>query len=426
MGACLVKEIATDVLVCGGGCAGLCAALASARNGAQTLLVERAGFAGGIITAVGLPYFDGIAHKRDRKIVVGGIPLELLVRSGVCQAGDSTVLKINPTIRNIERFKLLADQLLKAEAPRLDVLYHTVVCEVETDADRIRHVLVANKDGLVRIAAREVIDCTGDGDVAAWSGAPVEKTQPLQPLTLHFRIGNVKKTPDMAKQCRAELEAAHAAGELKSYYGPGLMFMFAPNDLYLHAIRVPGDASDAADLTRCEMQGRADAWVMFERWKANVPGFEDAFFNMAAPYIGVRETRRIVGRHVLHEDEILAGKKFEDAIATGCWYLDIHPQEPTSGSAWHEEPLFPDPYDISYRTLQPQKLNNLLVAGRCHSATAKAASSSRVTCTAMALGQAAGTAAAMALETKRATGELPGVEVRRRLESQHAGPYFSA
>jgi len=201
------------------------------------------------------------------------------------------------------------------------------------------------------------------------------------------------------------------------------MFMYAPNDLYLHAVRVPGDASDAADLTRCEMQGRADAWLMFERWKANVPGFEDSFFNMASPYIGVRETRRLVGRHVLTESDCLEGRKFEDAVATGCWYLDVHPQDVTKNSAWHEEPKFPEPYDISYQTLQPKTLNNLLVAGRCHSATAKAAGSSRVTVTAMALGQAAGLAAALAVEGKGSTGELSGVLVRRRLESQHAGPW---
>lgn len=419
------RELKTDVLVCGGGCAGLSAALAAARNGAETLLVERAGFAGGIITAVGLPYFDGIAHKRDNRILLGGIPLELLVRSGVCKASDATVVKYNPTIGNIERFKLLADELLKAEAPRLRVLYHTLVCDVTAGNDRIREVVVANKDGLVRIAAREVIDCTGDGDVAAWSGAPVVKTEPLQPLTLHFRIGNVKKTPDMHKLCKAQLAAAHAAGDLPYYYGPGLMFMFAPNDLYLHVIRVPGDASDAADLTRCEMQARADAWTIFERWKANVPGFEDAYFNASAPYIGVRETRRIVGRHVLSEDDILAGRKFDDAVATGCWYIDVHPNDVSEGSAWHKEPPFPDPYDISYRTLQPQKIGNLLVAGRCHSATAKAAGSSRVTCTAMAMGQAAGTAAALALENGTTTGELSGVLVRRRLEGQHAGPYHA-
>src|SRR5579859_4895213 len=114
--------IQTDVLVCGGGCAGLTAALASARTGAKTLLVERAGFAGGIITAVGLPFFDGIAHVKDNRVVVGGIALELLIKSVVCKAGVEKLPQHNVTIPNIERFKLLADQLLAAEAPRLSVL----------------------------------------------------------------------------------------------------------------------------------------------------------------------------------------------------------------------------------------------------------------------------------------------------------------
>jgi glycine/D-amino acid oxidase-like deaminating enzyme len=415
----------TDVLVCGGGCAGLCAALAAARNGAETLLVERAGFAGGIITAVGLPYFDGIARKRDRRLIMGGIPLELLVRSGICKATDETVEKYNPTIRSIEQFKVLADQMLQAEAPRLRVLYHTMVCDVKSEGGDIREVLVANKDGLVRIEARTVVDCTGDGDVAAWSGAPVVKTEPLQPLTLHFRFGNVKPHADLRKNTSAQLEAAQKAGELGMYYGPGLMFMFAPDELYFHTIRVPGDASDAADLTRCEMQGRADAWAIFQRLKANVPGCEDAYYVTSGPYIGVRETRRIDGEYVLSENDILAGRKFDDAVATGCWYLDVHPNRNTPGSDWHSEKVmpFPEPYDISYRTLRPKKIGNLLVAGRCHSATHLAAASSRVTCTAMALGQAAGTAAAMAIEANKTPAELSGVDVRRRLESQHAGPY---
>lgn len=416
-------ELKTDVLVCGGGCAGLVAALAAARNGAKTLLVERAGFAGGIITTVGLPYFDGVATKKEKRLVLGGIPLELMVRSGICNASDTTLARYNPTLKNIERFKLLADQLLKAEAPRLRVLYHTSVCDVKTEGDRIRHVLVANKDGLVPIAARTVVDCTGDGDVAAWSGAPVVKTSPLQPMTLHFRIGNVQPRPDHRKLCREQLQAAHEAGELPLYYGPGLMFMFAPNELYIHSIRVAGDASNAADLTRCEMQGRADAWTMFERWKAHVPGFEDSYFCTSGPYIGVRETRRIDGEHVLTADDIVQCRKFDDAVATGCWYIDIHPNEVTGGSAWHQEPQFPAPYDISYRSLRPKKIANLLVAGRCHSATAEAAASSRVTATAMAMGQAAGTAAALATEEKTTVAELPGIRVRRLLESQHAGPY---
>lgn len=415
--------IETDVLVCGGGCAGLAAALAAARSGAKTLLVERAGFAGGIITAVGLPYFDGIAHVKENRVVVGGIAMELLVKMGICKAGVERLPQHNVTIPNAERFKRLADQLLMAEAPRLSVLFHTAVCGVDTKGDRIVEVAVANKDGLVRIQPKVVIDCTGDGDVAAWAGAPVVKTQPLQPMTLHFRIGNVKRHAELSRLCREQLIAAHEAKELEMFYGPGLIFVFAPNEAYIHAIRVAADASDAADLTRAEMRGRADAWVMFERWKKNVPGFEEAYFISSGPYIGVRETRRIDGVYVLTEDDIRQRRAFEDAVATGCWYMDVHPLKATPGAAQEKKGFQPEPYDIPYRSLLPRKLSNLLVAGRCHSASQLAASSTRVTVTAMAMGQAAGTAAALSLQAKTTPSELSGVKVRQSLEAQHAGPY---
>jgi len=413
----------TDVLVCGGGCAGLAAALAAARQGAKTLLVERAGFAGGILTAVGLPFFDGIAHVKDNRVVVGGIAMELLVKMGVCQAGATHLTQHNPTIKNLEAFKLLADRLLAAEAARLTVLFHTFVCEVATQGDRITEVRVANKDGLVRIAPKVVIDCTGDGDVAAWSGAPVVKTQPLQPMTLHFRIGHIKRNADLGRRCREQLSAAHEAGELRLFYGPGLGFIFAQDEATIHAIRVAADASVAADLTRAEMQGRADAWTMFERWKKHVPGFEDAYLITSGPYIGVRETRRLDGVYVLTEQDIRQRRAFDDAVATGCWYLDVHPHQATPGAAQTEKGFQPDPYDIPYRSLLPKKVSNLLVAGRCHSATQLAASSTRVTVTAMAMGQAAGTAASLALAARITPAELPGTRVRQTLEGQHAGPY---
>jgi hypothetical protein len=411
--------IQTDVLVCGGGCAGLAAALASARQGAKTLLVERAGFAGGIITAVGLPYFDGIAHISDKRVVVGGIAMELLVKMGVCAAGATHISPHNPTIKNLESFKLLADRLLTAE-PKLSVLFHTFVCEVATRGDRITEVRVANKDGLVRIEPKVVIDCTGDGDVAAWSGAPVVKTEPLQPMTLHFRIGHIKRNAETARRCREELVAAHQAGELNLFYGPGMNFIFAADEVTVHAIRVAADASVASDLSRAEMQGRADAWTMFERWKKNVPGFEEAYFIVSGPYIGVRETRRIDGVYVLTEDDIKKQQPFEDAVATGCWYLDFHRRQVVQGV---EKGFQPGPYDIPYRALLPKKLTNLLVAGRCHSATQLAASSTRVTVTAMAMGQAAGTAASLALAGQTTPAELSGVKVRQALEAQHAGPF---
>jgi hypothetical protein len=412
----------TDVLVCGGGCAGLAAALSSARNGAQTVLIERAGFAGGIITAVGLPYFDGIADIKDKRVVVRGIGLELLAKSGVCEANATHVTTHNPTIRNVEAFKTLADKLLAAEKEKLRVLYHSSACGVEMDGQRIAAVLVANKAGLTRIRAKQVIDCTGDADVAAWAGAPTDKGAELQPLTLHFRIGNVKKAPDLSKNCRAALEKAHERGELPMYYGPGVMFMFAPDEIYVHGVRVPGDASDPVDLTRAEMQGRADAWAMFEAWKREVPGFEDAYFITSGPFIGVRETRRIVGQHVLAEDEIMATKAFDDAIATGCWYLDMHPNKITTGGANAVPKQQPAPYDIPYRSLVPKNVENLLVAGRCHSTTRLAQSSTRVTVTAMALGEAAAVAAVLAVQGGTSPLKIDGRDVRKKLRSQNAGP----
>jgi hypothetical protein len=417
-----LPSIETDVLVCGGGCAGLAAALSAARNGAKTVLIERAGFAGGIITAVGLPYFDGISNIKDSKIIVHGIGLELLAKSGVVKADATHTPVYNPTIPNVEAFKLLADRLLLAEKEHLRVLYHSTVCGVEMDGDQIGAVLVANKAGLTRVVAKQVIDCTGDADVAAWSGAPTEKSPELQPLTLHFRVGNVQRNQDISKNCRQALENAHNRGELPNYYGPGIMFMFGPNEIYVHGIRVPADATDPVDLTRAEMQGRSDAWAMFEAWKREVPGFENSYFLCAAPFIGVRETRRIVGQHLLTEGEISAGKPFDDSIATGCWYLDIHPNSVTKGSAWAAEKKPLDPYDIPYRSLLPQKVTNLLVAGRCHSATRLAHSSTRVTVTAMALGEAAAVAAVMAVQGDTSPLKIDGVEVRKKLRKQNAGP----
>jgi hypothetical protein len=410
------------VLVCGGGCAGLGAALSAARNGARTLLIERAGFAGGIITSAGLPYFDGIAHIKTNQVVVRGIGLELLAKSGVCTADARSVKVHNPTIPSTYRFKLLADELLRAEKANLQVLFHSFACDTVVESGRITEVVVANKAGLMRLRPRVVVDCTGDADIAAWSGAPTEKSPELQPLTLHFRIGNVRRTPDLSRQCREALEAAHQRGDLPMFYGPGVMFMFAPDEVYVHGIRVPADATDPADLTRAEMQGRRDAWTMFESWQKSVPGFEDAYFIESSPFIGVRETRRLVGQHVLNEQEITRGQRFDDAIATGCWYLDLHPNKATAGAAQSTPKVQPEPYDIPYRSLLPQRVSNLIVAGRCHSATQLAASSTRVTVTAMAMGEAAGLAAAMAVRQKTQTAELSGVAVRKQLHAQGAGP----
>ena len=187
----------------------------------------------------------------------------------------------------------------------------------------------------------------------------------------------------------------------------------------------PADPTDAADLTRAEMQGRADAWAMFQAWKREVPGFEQSYFIEAYPWIGIRESRRLVGQYLLTEDDLMKSRRFDDAIATGCWYLDLHPNKTTIGSAndFAPEKVQPAPYDIPYRSLLPQKIDNLLVAGRCHSATRGAHASTRVTATAMAMGEAAGFAAALAIKSRKTPQEVPGVKVRDGLKQIDAGPF---
>jgi hypothetical protein len=422
------RTLETDVLVCGGGCAGSAAALAAARAGAKTLLVEKAPFAGGIITSVGLPYFDGIAHIDTKRIVVRGIALEMLSKSGVCAADAQTVARHNPTIPNTFEFKLLLDRLFQEQKANLSVLFNSFVCDVHGNGDRIESVTVANKDGLVTIKPRTVIDCTGDADAAAWAGAPFEQNAEVQPLTLHFRVNNVAADGTIGGACRASLKAAQERGELPHYYGPGVMFLFGKNEVYVHGIRVPANPTDAADLSRAEMQGRADAHAMFRAWKQDVPAFRDAYFMEAYPWIGVRESRRIIGQHVLSEDDLMKAHRFDDAIATGCWYLDLHPNKTVVGSANDFDPkkVQPEPYDIPYRSLVPQKIANLLVAGRCHSATRGAHASTRVTVTAMAMGEAAGTASAMALQERTEVAALDGIRVREKLASLGAGPFTDA
>lgn len=393
-----------DVLVCGGGLAGLGAATAAARRGARTMLVERMGFAGGFFTAIIGSAFDGFVDERTGTPVVGGLVFEMLERMGVIAPGSGPHLRynVNGDLNFVEmhperivprcdpeRFKRAADQVLQEAG--VQVLYHTQVADVICRSGRIEKIIVSNKAGLVAIEPGIVIDGTGDGDIAAWAGAPCERAERLQPMSLHFRIGDVEPSFALRRRCAEVLQAAHQRGELGLYAGP-YPATFSGRDLYFNATRYPGDCTDPNDWTRAEIKGREDAWKMFELWKEHIEEFADAYFMTSGPTAGARESRRIVGDYVLTGQDVRRGRRHDDCIVLGAWRLDRHPPD---AAGYHDIPWTP-PYDIPYRTLLPQGVDNLLVAGRCHSATSEALASSRVTATAMGMGQAAGTAAALA------------------------------
>jgi len=428
-----------DVLVCGAGCAGLGAAVAAARAGARTLVVERMGFAGGYLTAVIGGGFDGLVDSRSGRVVVGGVALEMVAGMGLVPGlSDPQVARRLRFTRNAdlvvvarqvaegrtrlcsdpERFKRTADRLLRAAGAA--VLYGTQVVDVLTSGAgpdaRIEAVVVANKGGLGAVRPRVVVDGSGDGDVAAWAGAPFDLFERPQPMSLHFRIGNVPATPALQARCAAVLERAHAAGRLGLYGGPW-MGSFAPDEVYVNAVRLPGLGIDPEQLSRAEQRGREDAWRMFELWQEALPEFRDAYFIASGPVAGVRETRRVRGEYTLTAGDVTGAARFDDAVVLGAWAIDRHPTDGSAG--YHAEPEVA-PYDIPYRTLVPVAVDNLLVAGRCHSATPEAAASSRVTVTAMGMGQAAGAAAALAVRSGTAPRRLSVPSLQDELRRQGA------
>lgn len=412
-----------DVLVCGAGCAGTVAAIAAARQGASVLLVERFGFAGGYITGVVGASLDGFVDLRSGLPVVGGIVADF-AREATGGTGDVMTRSFSPSnelrelketpnrnkIRfNLEGFKRQADRMFRECGA--EVLYYTSVVDVIRRGSAIEGVVIANKAGLSIVRPKMVVDATGDADAAAYAGADFELSDEMQPMSLHFRIGNVRIDEKTRDQCSDALKAAHARGDLTLYGGPWIGRLEADSEVYVNACRAAGSGIDPVDLTRAEVQGRKDAHLMFEAFKASVPAFRDAYLSSTGPFVGVRETRRIVGDHTLTADDIDRHRRREDAVALGCWYRDRHPKH-ASGYHMHEVVR---PYDIGYGTLLAKGIDNLLVAGRCHSADSAALASSRVTVTAMAMGEAAGRGAAMAAARNTDTRSIPVKDLQAEL-----------
>jgi hypothetical protein len=442
----------TDVLVVGGGPAGLGAALGAAEAGAQVILVERYGFLGGNATAaLTVPmatYFtertkpvEGAAailmpgdHGPGEPVTAGVLKrlVERLVASGgAIPPSDQTgyVVPFDPEV-----LKLVAVDLLDEAGVQL--LLHSFASGVVAGSNGPSGVVFETKSGPIVVKAKVIIDCTGDGDVAAYSGAAFEIGRSIddlvQPMTLLFLLAGFEPQAFKAYS-RAHpgqwrgvhglwdlIRKAEAEGELDLPREDVLLFGTPhPDEVAVNSTRVTGvRGADVWDLTYAEWLSRRQMRQIVAFLRRYVPGFEKTYIAQSGFQVGIRETRRITGEYRLTREDVLTARKFADVIARGTYPIDIHNP---SGKGTTLERLPPgEAYDVPLRTLLPLQVDHLLVAGRCLSGTHEAQSSYRVTPIAVATGQAAGVAAALAVRTGRLPREVPASDVQEELERQGA------
>jgi hypothetical protein len=397
-----------DVLVVGGGSAGIAAACAAARAGADTLLVDAYGFLGGTLTMVTLGGFCGTHAVLDEEHlgrVIGGLYLELEARLAACHAvlPPKRHGRIVGVPYESVSLKRVADEMVAAHGVR--TLFHTAAVAVQTEGARVTAVIVENKGGRAAIRPRVVIDASGDGDVAARAGAGFELglAGETQYGSAMFRLGGV----DQARagqltraDIRGHLERALEDGYPLPRVSTGVHVNPLDGVVHLNVTKLgnaqgePFNLVDPQDLSEAEREGRRQVRLYEEVFRKYVPGFERARVIDIGARVGVRETRLIHGDAVLTEEHVRDCVKPDDAIACSSWPLETHGKGPVT----HWE-FLPDGeyYGIPFGCLVVKGFDNLLVAGRNLSAEHAAQASARVAGPCMAMGEAAGTAAAMSL-----------------------------
>jgi ribulose 1,5-bisphosphate synthetase/thiazole synthase len=428
---------AYDVIVCGGGPSGIAAAISAGRLGAKTLLLERYGFLGGMATAGMVTAFS--RFNSGDEPVIEGIPIEILNRMeemGGLRRG-TTFFDHNWFFLNPEVLKYLS--LIMMQEAGVEILLHSLVCDVWKTEDCLQGVIVENKSGRQALQAGVVVDATGDADVCALAGAAFEKGRPqdglLNPMSMMFWMGNVDKsrleqyeaeidpcgtyrtvhmmrTWAQARICGEELPPVEGLYSCSATPIPGVYQILATRIMNWN------DATNARDLTQAQIEGIKQVQQVVRFLKKHIPAFENSYLLQTAPQIGIRETRRIVGEYVLTADDILGARKFPDVIARGCYKIDLH--NPKGTGAVARKLVEGESYDIPYRCLLPQKIDGLLVCGRPISTTHEAHGSTRVMSHCMATGHASGAAAALAALSGITPRSMEVREIQQKLILQGA------
>ncbi|HUW36199.1 MAG TPA: FAD-dependent oxidoreductase [Rhodocyclaceae bacterium] len=424
---------AYEVVVVGGGPAGIAAAAAAGRQGRKTLLIERYGFLGGMGTAAGVTNFCGL-HANvhgEHKRVVHGVADELLERIDKLDGLNPPHLSFRNMIQaqayDISAYKIAADELLASHG--VNILFHALGVGAVAANGRIEAILVETKEGRCAVRGECFIDCSGDGDLSAWAGAPFEKGDGqgnmLYP-SMMFRISGVDpERAGRAWETIPKLMAEAVAKGTHTFPRKGAIVRPQKNPIewranmtqLKNADGLALDATDARQLSRGEIEGRRQAWDVFQFVRQAVPGFEHAYIVEIGPQLGVRETRRVLGDYQLSEADVLACASFADTIGVNGWPIEAH----VAGDVMLKFPPIPESRgfnQLPYRMIVPGKTENLFVAGRCASMTHEGQSAARVSGACFVMGEAAGTAAHLSLQAGVAPRQLDVGSLQRELEKQ--------
>ena len=425
-----------DVIVCGGGPSGFAASVSAARNGVRTLLIERGNCLGGMGTIGLVIEFARTAGAN------GGIFKELIERMDAAGGINWDVpLQCVYAIFDPELLKFIMQQM--CEEAGVSILFHTFIEGAAIEGDAVTGVTVVNKSGRQTLSAGVVIDCTGDGDVAVSARADYRKgndiTHSMQAMTLRIRIGGVNMLPVDWREVSDRFEQERRKGinhfpeHVTKWIDAGAAGLHQERTFNLDMI-MGADATNAWELSNAEIEARKRVWEFIAFARKQIPGWENCFVMDTAAHLGVRETRRIMGKYMLSEQDVRNAKKFPDGIARGSFGMDLH--DPTEIAASpdlddmekHRKRTSPPPgewYEIPYRCLIPvsteaKPIQGLLTAGRCISTDRRAGGSVRIMITCINTGQAAGLAAAESIMKNAPLEKLDGKTLRKKLIQQQA------
>ncbi len=445
------QNLTYDVVIIGGGPAGTVAAIASARSGARTLLVEQNGYLGGMLTMAGTG--PQMTFHAGNTQVVQGIAEEIvarMVREGFSPGHmeDFVGYASSVTPFDAEGMKLILETMVKEAGA--DLLYHTVYTGCEWEDRKICKVRLYAKQGFFDVSASVFIDASADADLATHAGIGSvygrEEDHLAQPMTMNVKVGNVDRdkmieyiknnSDDMLETIpferlklipRSGMQGAYSViskakekGEFPIDRDMVLCFETNnPGEYILNMSRIiKKSALDSFDLTEAEIEGRKQAHAIVAFMRKYIPGFENAVIVTTGPHIGIRESRKINGAYRLTASDLLQNKMFEDAIAMGGYPIDIH--SPDGGTMEHHYLKKGSWYSIPYRCLYTNELDNLLVAGRCISATHEACAAVRVTPILMAISEGAGTAAAIAAKQGISVASIDVAQLQNLLKDHGA------